>query len=99
MFSFFIADAETDIFALLKPQLKGHTPYLFDHNPQLIKFVFIIRAAYIVYFFTSSNSTDDAQSFLSYVLSTKLFLHYIMFSSASCAHFITRGITMNIRQL
>ena len=37
------------------------------------------------YFFTLSKGTDDAQSFLGYVLSTK-FLFPIWFSSASRAH-------------
>ena len=44
-----------------------------------------IRVAYIFYFFTLSKGIDDAQSFLGYVLSTKLFFR-IRFSSASRAH-------------
>ena len=43
------------------------------------------------FFFTWSKGRDDVQSFLSYVLSTKLFFRF-RFSSASCAHPSQQGL-------
>jgi len=52
------------------------------------------------YLFTIPKGLDNAQSFLGYVLSTKLSFR-ILLSSASRAHSVTDydGIMMNTRQL
>ena len=69
---------------------KMKLPYLFDCKPWLIKFFFIIscglrsRVAYIFLNLIERSQfttfTCDAQPFLGYVLPTKLFLNYLLFS-------------------
>jgi len=59
-------------------------PYSFDCKPRLTKFFhhfmrLTIKGGLLFYFFTLSKGTDDAQSFLGYVLSTNLFFR-ILFS-------------------
>ena len=72
-------------------------PYLFDCKPRLIKLFSSIHAACnqgqltFLIFFTLSKGIDDAQCFLGYVLSTKLFFR-IRFSSASRAHPSQEGL-------
>jgi len=51
----------------------------------------IIKGGLRFYFFTLSKAIDHSQSFLSYVLSTKLSFH-IPFSSASRAHPSQEGL-------
>jgi len=64
----------------------SRAPYFFDSKPQLIKLFSIIscrlydQGLLTFFFFTFSNSIDDAQYFLGYVLLTKMSSYSIHFS-------------------
>jgi len=66
--------------------------YFFDCALWLINFVFIFSCGFsIFYFFSFLKGIDDAQSFLGYVLLTKLCSYCILFS-ITCAS-VTGRIT------
>ena len=81
--------------------IKIDISYLFDCKPRHLS---SFRAAYfqarltLFFFFTLSKGLDDAQSFLGYVLSTKLSFR-ILFSSAPRAHPVAENIMMKGKQL